>query len=46
VLLSIAYAIPLTAGLLWLPSPDALIGDPWFPMAEILIIVTIRSWSH
>ena len=41
VLLSVAYAIPLTAGLLSLPSPDAPIGDPWFPMMEILIIVTM-----
>ena len=41
VLLSVMYAIPLTAGLLSLPSPDAPIGDPWFPMMEILIIVTM-----
>jgi hypothetical protein len=41
VLLSTMYAIPLTAGLLSLPSPDAPIGDPWFPMMEILIIVTM-----
>jgi hypothetical protein len=41
VLLSIAYAIPLTAGLLSLPSPDTPIGDPWFPMMEVLIILTM-----
>jgi hypothetical protein len=41
VLLSVVYAIPLTAGLLALPSPDAPIGDPWFPMMEILIILTM-----
>jgi hypothetical protein len=41
VLLSLLYAIPLTAGLLSLPSPDAPIGDPWFPMMEILIILTM-----
>jgi hypothetical protein len=41
VLLSVAYAIPLTAGLLSLPSPDTPIGDPWFPMMEVLIILTM-----
>jgi hypothetical protein len=41
VLLSVVYAIPLTAGLLALPSPDVPIGDPWFPMMEILIILTM-----
>ena len=41
VLLSVLYAIPLTAGLLSLPSPEAPIGDPWFPMMEILSIVTM-----
>jgi hypothetical protein len=41
VLLSVLYAIPLTAGLLSLPSPEAPIGDPWFPMMEILIILTM-----
>jgi len=41
VLLSVAYAIPLTFGLLALPSPDEPIGDPWFPMMEILIILTM-----
>jgi hypothetical protein len=41
VVLSVIYAIPLTAGLLSLPSPDAPIGDPWFPMMEILIILTM-----
>lgn len=32
VVLSLAYAVPLTAGLLSLPSPDAPIGEPWFAM--------------
>jgi hypothetical protein len=41
VVLSVVYAIPLIAGLLSLPSPDAPIGDPWFPMMEILIILTM-----
>jgi hypothetical protein len=41
VFLSVLYAIPLTAGLLALPSPDAPIGDPWFPMMEVLIILTM-----
>jgi hypothetical protein len=41
VLLSVAYAIPLTAGLLSLPTPDTPIGDPWFPMMEVLIILTM-----
>jgi hypothetical protein len=41
VLLSLAYAVPLTAGLLSLPSPDTPIGDPWFPMMEVLIILTM-----
>ena len=41
VFLSVIYAIPLTAGLLSLPSPDTPIGDPWFPMMEILIILTM-----
>lgn len=40
VVLSLLYAVPLVAGLLALPSPDAPIGDPWFPMMEVLIIVT------
>jgi hypothetical protein len=41
VFLSVLYAIPLTAGLLSLPSADAPIGDPWFPMMETLIILTM-----
>ena len=40
VLLSIAYAIPLAAGFLTLKSPEQPIGDPWFSMLEILIILT------
>ncbi len=43
VLLSVVYAVPLIAGLLSLPSPDAPIGDPWFSMMEILIIVTMPA---
>jgi hypothetical protein len=41
VILSVVYAIPLVVGLLSLPSPDAPIGDPWFSMMEILIILTM-----
>jgi hypothetical protein len=39
VVLNVAYAIPLTFGLLSLPSAASPIGDPWFSMMEILIIV-------
>jgi hypothetical protein len=39
VVLNAAYAIPLTFGLLSLPSAAAPIGDPWFSMMEILIIL-------
>jgi hypothetical protein len=41
VLLTVVYAIPLVGGLLSLPSPDAPIGDPWFSMMEMLIILTM-----
>ena len=41
VFLSVVYAIPLIAGIRSLPSPDTPIGDPWFSMMEILIIVTM-----
>jgi len=41
VFLSALYTVPLLAGLLSLPSPDAPIGDPWFSMMEILIILTM-----
>lgn len=41
VVLSVLYLIPLTLGLLALPSQDEPIGDPWFPMMEVLIIITM-----
>lgn len=41
--LSLAYAVPLTAGLMFLPSPDAPIGEPWFAMMEILIILSMPA---
>jgi hypothetical protein len=41
VFLSALYTVPLLVGLLSLPSPDAPIGDPWFSMMEILIILTM-----
>lgn len=41
--LSLAYAVPLTAGLMFLPSPDAPIGEPWFAMMEILIIISMPA---
>jgi hypothetical protein len=41
VFLSALYTVPLLAGLLSLRSPDAPIGDPWFSMMEILIILTM-----
>ncbi|MEO7587992.1 MAG: hypothetical protein ABIS84_08185 [Arachnia sp.] len=43
VVLSPAYAIPLTAGLLSLPSPDAPIDERWFAMMEINIILTMPA---
>jgi len=43
VVLSVAYAVPLTAGLLSLPSPDAPIGEPWSAMMEILIILSMPA---
>jgi uncharacterized membrane-anchored protein len=55
VVLNVAYAIPLTFGLLSLPSAAAPIGDPWFLMMEILIIlmmpvivalmVAVHAWA-
>jgi hypothetical protein len=55
VVLSLLYAVPLVAGLLSLPSPDSPIGDPWFRMMEVLIILTtplmvglmvaVRAWA-
>ena len=43
VVLSVAYAVPLTAGLMSLPSPYAPIGEPWFAMMEILIILSMPA---
>ena len=40
VALSVGYAIPLTVGLLALPSKDAPIADPWFSMMEWLILLS------
>lgn len=40
VALSVAYAVPLTVGLLALPSKDAPIADPWFSMMEWLILAS------
>ena len=40
VALSVAYAIPLTVGLLTLPSKEAAIADPWFFMMELLILLS------
>jgi hypothetical protein len=37
---SVAYAIPLTIGLLTLPSKEAPIADPWFTMMEWLILLS------
>jgi hypothetical protein len=55
VVLSAAYAITLVAGLLALPSPDHPIGDPFFPVLEILIVllapvmvtlmVAVHAWA-
>jgi hypothetical protein len=55
VVLNVAYALPLTFGLLSLPSAAAPIGDPWFSMMEILIIlmmpvmvglmVAVHAWA-
>jgi hypothetical protein len=38
VVLGIAYAVALSAGLLTLPSPQHPIQDPWFTAMELLII--------
>ena len=43
VVLSVAYAVPLTAGLMSLSSPDAPIGEPWSAMMEILIILSMPA---
>ena len=41
VLFSAAYLVPLVFGLLSLKSPQDPIGDPWFSMMEILIILVM-----
>jgi hypothetical protein len=40
VALSVVYAIPLTVGLLTLPSKGAPIANPWFSMMEVLILLS------
>jgi hypothetical protein len=55
VLLSVAYTVTLAAGLLSLQSPDQPVGDPFFPVLEILIIllaplmvavmVSVHAWT-
>ena len=55
VLLSVAYAVVLVAGLLSLPSPQQPIGDPLFSVLEILILlvtpvmvalmVAVHAWA-
>ena len=40
VALSVAYAVPLTVGLLTLASKEAPIADPWFSMMEWLILAS------
>ena len=56
VLLSVAYTVTLAAGLLSLQSPDQPVGDPFFPLLEILIIllaplvvavmVSVHAWTQ
>lgn len=41
VVLTVAYAITLVAGLLSLPSAEVPIGDPYFTLLEILIIALV-----
>ena len=41
VLLTAVYAATLGAGLLSLQSPQEPIGDPWFSILEIVIILTM-----
>lgn len=53
--LSLAYAITLVAGLLSLTSPDQPIGDPYFPLLELLILliapvmvtvmIAVQAWA-
>src|ERR1700681_2232168 len=55
VLLGAAYAVTLAAGLSSLRSPQQPIGDPFFPILEILIIlsaplmvalmVSVHTWA-
>lgn len=37
------YAAALVIGLITLPAPDAQIGDPWFTLLELLILVIAPS---
>ena len=56
VLLTAVYAATLGAGLLSLQSPQEPIGDPWFSILEIVIILTmppmvalmvaVHAWAH
>jgi hypothetical protein len=53
--LGVAYIVPLVGGFLSLKSPDDPIGDPWFSILEILIIlmmpvmvammVAVHAWA-
>lgn len=55
VALELAYLGALVAGLAALPSPDAPIGNPWFTVLEVLILmlvpfmvlfmVSVHAWS-
>lgn len=55
VVFSLIYAIILIVGLLSLPSPEAPIGDPYFPIMEFLILllapvmvavmVAVHAWA-
>jgi hypothetical protein len=55
VLLSVAYVAALVAGFMSLQSPQQAIGDPWFAILEILIIlmmplmvalmVAVHAWA-
>jgi len=54
--LNVLYLVPLLAGFLTLPSPEAPIGDPWFSIMEVLIMLTtpfmvgltvaVHAWSR
>ena len=53
--LTVVYAVVLVAGLVSLPSPQQPIGDPWFSIMEVLIIllmpvmvalmVAVHAWA-